>query len=81
MLLYDLEGHIGGGPLSAEHRSPADPQWEGHGVPQSVGEEQLGRREADVVLDHSQRVYGVMDAGGGDVAVPVHGALGPPRRT
>jgi hypothetical protein len=53
----------------------ADPERERHGVAEAVGEEQLGRREADVVLVHAQDRHGVMLARHGNVLMTVDGSF------
>ena len=58
----------------------ADPEREGHPVAEAVGEEQLGRGEADVVFASRRALDAVELAGHHHVAMAVHGALGPAGR-
>ncbi len=76
VFLDHLEGHVRRRPRRGQDRGAADPQREGHGVAEAVGEEQLGGREADVVLADAQRVDAVELAGHHHVALAVDRALG-----
>ena len=71
-----LEGRRSRRPSRKENRLPARPQREEQRVPQAVGEEKLGRREADVVFSNSQRTDAEVMADGNGRAVRMHNPLG-----
>jgi hypothetical protein len=54
-----LEGGVGRGPLAHQQRGGAHAHREGQRIAQAVGEEQLGGREADVVLAQAQHALAV----------------------
>ena len=49
-----LEGGVGRGALGHQNRGGAHAHREGQRVAQAIGEEQLGRGKADVVLGNAQ---------------------------
>ena len=73
----DQLDHAGrGGTTWLEHGGRTRREGEGQRVAQAVGEEQLGDREAAVVLGDPQHPGGVRVGGGLEVAVAVHHPLG-----
>jgi hypothetical protein len=68
------------GALAHQDRGGADRHREGQPVAQPVGEEELGRREAHVVLGQRQHTLAVQLGGPVGVGVGMHRALGPARR-
>jgi hypothetical protein len=76
--LYPLADHVRGGPARVEDRRGTHREREEHRVPDPVGEEELGDREAGVLGGDPQHLVAVGLADVADVGVPVHGRL---RRT
>ncbi len=70
------EGGLGRGPLGHQHHGGADAEREAEAVAQPVGEIQLGRREADILLLQAEHRAGIERRGPVRVAVAVHHALG-----
>ncbi len=78
--LDDLEGRVGRGPAVIEHGRAAGPQGKGHGVAETIGEEELAGGITHVVFAHPQCPHAIALAGHHHVALQVHGALGPAGR-
>ena len=71
-----LKVGVGRRPLGHQQRRRADAHREAQRIAQAVGEEQLGRREADVGLAQAQHALAVQLGRPVGVGVRVHGALG-----
>ncbi|MCY1220038.1 hypothetical protein D9M72_320370 [compost metagenome] len=68
------------GPFGHQHGGRTHRHREGQRIAQPIGKEQLGGREHDVVLADAQHLAGIQVSRMEQVAMRVHGALGPSGR-